>query len=405
MPNPIQRTTRKPRLLFVIRLLAGRRGGAERVFVTLSNVLAERGYAVTAAYCDGKSDPPGYSLTADVQLVNLWNQRQRDNPFYRLARKWGGRWLPFGLSNVLAWMGRYLPFVRDLRKLIGRLEPALVISFLPSANTVTLVACLGQKTKVLCTNHNLPASDYASAKRWDPNPFDRFLRKALLYRANRVSVLFSSYKSFFGSNLAPKMLAIPNFLEPQFFERTLDGPRRKRIIASGRLSWEKNFETLIEAFAGLGEVAKEYELWIFGEGTERGSLEALIGKLGVADRIFLPGHEADMRTQLREGFALCHPAHFEGFALSVAEALAQGLPVVAFRDCSGVNEYVVDEENGLLVDRALGAKGFASALERLISDPTLWNHLSENAPRSVEQFREQNVLPLWERVIDELTCS
>jgi glycosyltransferase involved in cell wall biosynthesis len=389
-------------LVLVIRLLAGRAGGAERVYCTLANALNHLGYEVTAAYCEGKADPPAYELSSGVSLVNLWDEPARQRGLLRFCKRQGERRLPFGLNHVFAWVARYGGFVLGLRRLLRRLSPELAISFLPSANTVTLAASLGTSTRVLCTNHNVPKEDYESTKRWDQNPVDRFLRRKLLFRAQALSVLFPSYAAYFGPQYAKKVVAIPNFLEDSFFEPAPDGPRARRVVASGRLSWEKNYETLIDAFAVVCPRFPEVELVIYGEGPERATLEARIGKLGLEHRIRLPGHDPDIRSRLREACTLCHPAHFEGFGLSVAEALSQGVPVVAFEDCPGVKEYVVDGQNGVMVARSGGATALAEGLCQVLENEALRTRLAENAPKSVECFRREVVIARWQQLLARL---
>jgi glycosyltransferase involved in cell wall biosynthesis len=199
------------------------------------------------------------------------------------------------------------------------------------------------------------------------------------------------------------MYAIANFLDDSFFIRDDSVKTQKQIIASGRLTWEKNFGVLIDAFAQVANRNEDFELVIYGEGPERKSLEEQIAQLGLKTRVKLPGHEPNILGRLREAYAFCHPAHFEGFGLSAAEALAQGLPVVIFGDCSGVNEYVQHNINGLFVERSQGAQGLAQALLQLIEDLPLRNRLSHAAPDSVLRFRPKVILDRWHEVIESLT--
>jgi glycosyltransferase involved in cell wall biosynthesis len=389
-------------LLFVIRLLAGRTGGAERVFCTLANALTAQGYQVTIAYCEGRKDPIAFRLSEGITVLNLWDPKKRALPRYSRFKRWSEKRLPFGLHHLFAWFTKYLPFVTSLRQLIHKTKPSLVISFLPSANTPALLACLGTKTKLLCTNHGVPASDFDSKERWDQNPVDRFLRRKLLFRANGLTVLFPSYISYFGKALSSRVHAIANFLDDSFFIRDASVKTQKQIIASGRLTWEKNFFVLVDAFAQVATRNEDFELLIYGEGPERKNLEEQIAKLGLNARVKLPGHEPNIIGRLREAYAFCHPAHFEGFGLSAAEALAQGLPVVIFGDCSGVNEYVLHNVNGLFVERSEGAEGLAQALLQLIEDLPLRNRLSHAASASVLKFRADIILAQWQVVIESL---
>ena len=98
----------------------------------------------------------------------------------------------------------------------------------------------------------------------------------------------------------------------------------------------------------------------------------------------------------------CHPAEFEGFGLAPAEALALKMPVVAFADCPGVNQFVVDGVNGILVDRAGGAEALAEALEKLIADDELRRRLGENGPASVASFTEEHFADAWVELIERV---
>ena len=97
---------------------------------------------------------------------------------------------------------------------------------------------------------------------------------------------------------------------------------------------------------------------------------------------------------------LCHPAEFEGFGLAPAEALALKMPVVAFADCPGVNQFVADGVNGIMADRAGGAEALAAALDRLIVDGALRQRLGDNGPASVATFTEEHFADAWVELIE-----
>ena len=79
------------------------------------------------------------------------------------------------------------------------------------------------------------------------------------------------------------------------------------------------------------------------------------------------------------------------------------MPAVVFSDCAGVNEFVVDGYNGLMVDRAGGAPALAAALKRLIEDEALRRRLGDNGPESVAAFTAERYAQRWIDLIEELT--
>jgi glycosyltransferase involved in cell wall biosynthesis len=145
-----------------------------------------------------------------------------------------------------------------------------------------------------------------------------------------------------------------------------------------RLSPEKGVRYLIEAFATLRQRYGDHvRLRIAGDttptpgGPDRGALEALAAKLGVADAVEFAGwidHDA-LPDFLRGLNVFVLPSIYEGFGVAAVEASASGLPVVA-SNVYGIPDVVRDGRTGLLVP-AKDAGALAGALARLIDDPDL----------------------------------
>ena len=143
-----------------------------------------------------------------------------------------------------------------------------------------------------------------------------------------------------------------------------DVPHDARIVLStARLVAQKGVDQAVRA---LAELPADAVLVVLGEGPERASLERLARELGVAERVFLPGRVPDVAAWLRRAAVYVQPSRWEGFGLSVLEAMQAALPVVATR-VSSLPELVVDGETGLLVpvdDAAALAGAIADALDR-----------------------------------------
>jgi glycosyltransferase involved in cell wall biosynthesis len=181
--------------------------------------------------------------------------------------------------------------------------------------------------------------------------------------------------------------------------------RSKVILGVGRLAPVKNYLALLEAWAMIAKKHPDWSVKIYGVGPQRRELETRSAELGVGQSFLLMGHSSEMRAAYLDAEILAHPALFEGFGLSVAEALACGLPVVAFADCAGTNEFVRDGDNGLLVDRAGGPAALADALDRLISDQALRLAIRERAPRSIEPYSLEAFRDRWVALIDEVVAE
>ncbi len=125
-------------------------------------------------------------------------------------------------------------------------------------------------------------------------------------------------------------------------------PKVPVIVAAGRLNPQKDFETLIRAFALVRERRKA-RLLILGEGPERQSLEFLVSSLGLEQDVVLPGYTDDPLPYFCEASLFVMSSIYEGFPNVLVEALACGAPVVC-TDCeSGPREILQDGRLGPLV--------------------------------------------------------
>jgi glycosyltransferase involved in cell wall biosynthesis len=284
-------------------------------------------------------------------------------------------------------------------------RPDVVLSFLPPANTPSLIAGRMTGTPVIPTNHNVPAEDYASKKRWDQNPLDKALRLRALRTAARVHVLFPVFADWFPPDIRGRVVAIPNFIAAGFSPPPPGQPRRKVILAAGRLAEVKQHALLIDAWAQLAVRHPDWAVHIHGDGPLRDKLQQQIDQLGLGARVRLLGNTDDMAAAYRNAELLCHPARFEGFGLAVAEALACGTPVVAFAECAGVNQIVRDGDNGLLVPAAGGAAALATGLDRLITDDALRAGLRARAATSVSEFSRDAVRTRWFSLVNDIVAA
>ena len=168
--------------------------------------------------------------------------------------------------------------------------------------------------------------------------------------------------------------------------RREDATGRVEIVSVGRLAEPKDFSTLIAAMARLAPGTAR--LRVFGDGPLRQSLETQIADLAVAGTVELAGEVPDVRPHLADSDVFVLSSRSEGMPLSVLEAMAAELPVVASA-VGGLNEVVVDGETGLLVE-AGNVDSLAQALERLVGEPELRERLGRLGRQRAEQEYSQS---------------
>lgn len=211
---------------------------------------------------------------------------------------------------------------------------------------------------------------------------------------------------------AGRLRVIPNGLDPCAWERTAADRRRAREglgvdcgaflwLAAGRLEAQKDYPTLLAAFARLVADGADAHLRIAGQGPLRAELEAFAHRLGVADRVAFLGVRDDMPDLLAAADALALASAWEGLPNIVLEAMAAGRPVVATR-VGGTPELVVDGVTGRLVPPG-DADALASAMQAVTALPFDARREAGERARAVvrERFTLDRAAAAWTELIDE----
>ncbi|WP_433464471.1 glycosyltransferase family 4 protein [Spirillospora sp. CA-128828] len=178
----------------------------------------------------------------------------------------------------------------------------------------------------------------------------------------------------------------------------------KVVVAGGRVVWIKGYDLLISAFAKVVEKHPEWSLRIHGEGPRRTELRRKATRLGLYNNVLMLEPTDDMEGELAKASILAMSSRAESFGMTIIEAFACGLPVVAFDCPRGPREIVTDGVDGLLVPPG-DAGALAETLIRLIDDEELRRAMSANAVASAERFDISAVAAKWETMLDGLRTA
>jgi glycosyltransferase involved in cell wall biosynthesis len=204
---------------------------------------------------------------------------------------------------------------------------------------------------------------------------------------------------------APAVEVIPNAVPASRWlapDQLASQPREPVIVAAGRLMRQKGFDQLIDAFEPLATEAPAWRVEIYGDGPERDRLLQMIGRRGLGGRVSLMGFSNRLQERLATASVFALSSRFEGLPMVGIEALAAGLPIVAFDCPRGPRELVDDGDNGLLVpDGDIAA--FTSALAKVMADDELRRDMGLAARRSAQEYDLALVGARWERLFADLS--
>lgn len=326
-------------------------GGAERVFLNLASAFVKRGYTVDMVLARAEGDLKD-QLPSGVGLVDLR----------------AGRFLPTRLGLAVG-------AVVGLARYFRHIRPDALISSLSNTNMVAVAAKLTSQSKTRLIVRE--AATLLNAKR----SLQKSLMGLLYPLADGIVALTEGIGSDLVHNIgipSERISTIPNPVDLTRLRKLavlpaphpwLHDEETPVVLAAGRLTPQKDFGTLVRAFALLRERTKA-RLIILGKGPEQESLSCLATQLGIRNDVHFGGFDQNPYRWMSRANLFVMSSRWEGFPNALVEALALATPVVS-TDChSGPREILQNGRYGRLVPVANPA-ALASAIQTSLTTANL----------------------------------
>jgi glycosyltransferase involved in cell wall biosynthesis len=364
----------------VIVIGSSTRAGAERVSTTLANAWSDRAREVwlVSTYLDDLAE--GYPLRAAVSKVRLGDVIGRSRP---------SRWVAVPLK-ILA-----------LRKVVREIKPDVVVSFLTNVNVLAIAALARSGFPLIVSERVDPAADVELPK------VVRFARLLTYPHADAFVVQTEAaaqrYRARLHGLACTRVIRnpLPRELDASPIRARQDGEGGV-VIAMGRLTPQKGFAKLIEAYGiALGNNSS-WSLQIWGEGPLQSDLARLIQTLNLEHCVQLRGATAHPWQVLAAAQMFALTSEYEGFPNAMLEAMALGLPCIAFDCPSGPRELAAGGSAAIIVPPRDVAK-LAGVLGELAANREARRALGARAAAHVRrEFGVDAVMSDWDQLIEGL---
>jgi glycosyltransferase involved in cell wall biosynthesis len=359
-------------------------GGAERVTANLASYWVKKGWQITIVTLA----PPNldfYHLDPSVRRISLNLAIESSNPFFAV------------INNIRR--------IFLLRKVLLEIQPDIALGMMTTANILLSLAALKTSNMIAIGSEHIHPTAMPLDKLWgairrNTYPLLRFV-SALTVQSARWIELHTGAKNV---PVIPNPICYPLPSSDSYLPTTIikkNANSRRTLLSVGRLSHQKGFDRLLNAFAHLYKLFPDWDLVILGEGPLRSQLEQQIRDLRLQKRVYLPGAAGNMHDWYDYSDLYVMTSRFEGFPNTLLEALSYGLPAVSF-DCeTGPRDILRHQIDGLLVPQDDEA-ALVDALNRLMANEALRKRFSAKAVEARERYSIKKITGIWEKLFEEI---
>ena len=358
-------------------------GGVERVVSVKANYFADiLNYDVTIIVTEGHGSNSFFQLSPKVNVINFG---------LRFEELWN---IPF-VNKVFLYLYKQRQYKKLLTAELMRIQPDITITTL--RREINFICDINDgsfkigELHLSRENYRLIDSSKTNIIKW---LFSRWWQKGIVNHLQRLDrfVVLTQNAALEWPELSNPLSISPNC------QSSLSS---KRIITIGRYSYEKGWDLLLRIWALVEKKYKDWQLDVYGMGDPTPYVRMLDNLSIDKKRCHLNASLVSVEEGYLRSSILVQPSRTEGFGLVIVEAMACGLPVIAF-DCeNGPRSIMTDGEEGYLVP-AFNVDLFADRLKKLMSDEGLRKRMGEKGQKKSLCYHIDSIGKQWKQLFDEL---
>ena len=229
--------------------------------------------------------------------------------------------------------------------------------------------------------------------------FLRFKKQIRTQKQMDVVITLTEEDATFYRRYLDNIVVIPNFIDLKNIKPSL--LIHKKAVAVGRLEKEKDFTALIKMWHLVNKENPDWKLEIYGEGSMKNELLALINSLQLENYVTIKPPTKDIYSVYESASVYITTSKYEGFGMTILEAMAHGLPIIGFDSVGGVKILVADESNGFVIkDRNIDL--LASQFLKLIVNKNLMNKFGKQSISMANEYSIKNIMMKWHELYSKL---
>lgn len=345
------------------------KGGIERVIANLFNVLSKY-YCVTILTTDDTSSI--YELSNRIKMISMHNKRKLNMNRSKIHR----------VKTILLSLSFNINF---LKKVVNNYDYIYVAT--PLNTLEVFLSDKAVRKKIVVSEH---ASYYAG------NILFKFVRKFIYPKLSIISVPTTKDTHIY-KNMNCNSIYIPHLCT---FRSQNANFNNKIALNVGRLTADKQQILLLKMWKELQyrNLLNGWILRIVGDGELKNELQNYINDNNLSSCVELLGSTNYIEQEYEKASIFLFTSKAEGFGMVLLEAMAYGLPCIAFDCPSGPRDIVKNNVNGFLID-CFDLKIYEEKICLLLSDDELLRKLSYGALQTVKNWDNEKIIDIWKEKV------
>lgn len=349
-----------------------RSGGTERVGTIIANKLSEKGY--------------------DVRILSAWNSGE---PFFFVNKNIQVDYLLNPKKEGKLYRTVIYPILK-LRKYIIKNNIDIMIDIDTVLSYYTTRAILGTKCKLISWEH----FNYWAMER---------LGEAKRYKAKKLIKKYASAMVVLTDE--DRIMHNEKYKLPEKFVRTINNPclsnveidykfKNKIFISVGRLTYQKGYDKLLDAWAIIEKSIADWKLIIVGTGELEESLKDKKNKMKLRN-VYFAGHTDNVGEFYKKASAYVLSSVYEGFPMVILEAQSYGLPVISFDCKTGPKDLIENNKTGFLVKDG-NVEELAQKMLEFTRNEKEAEQMSNNVQQSIRKYELETIILKWCKLIEDI---
>ncbi len=285
-------------------------------------------------------------------------------------------------------------YSKAINRLVGECKPDLIVFFFPALYLEARLDPMYRLIPRLLMFHSRPDIYFAFYPSLS-------LRLRRYYINTHTQILFESFRLLLPTYIQKGPVHVVANGVTQFAQGIDYSVEKKKIVYFSRVDRYKGVDLLIEAMSLVHCVHSDWSIDVYGDIEPLEYHKELLSEItarGLQEYVHLMGRTTCGLEDTLKMYDFClFPSRVEGFGIGLGEAMSIGLPAIGLRSCTGVNELILDDINGVLCDDT--PKDVARAIISLIEQPTERERLGRNARLFMHLYDPKIIDMQWKHIV------